>query len=165
MPNGGSDCCGTCWFNRANDGVAGFPVPEAEYRESYCEIREVPIENPFYTYCANHPHRMPERDPIPIGPVTRNVSGGLNNDRTVWALSPDSPEIRSHLLELVQDFVERPYTDGYPIGAGLAEVAIWQLGEFRERRAEENILWIADNLPEPWEGIARSALDRIRSDG
>ena len=164
MPNGGSDCCGTCWFNRANDGEAGFPGPEGQYREPYCEIRGLSIEDPFYTYCANHPHRRPERDSIPIGPVTRNVSGGMDNDRTVWILSPDSEEVRSHLLELLQSFVEHPSTDGYPIGAELAEVVIWQLGEFRERRAVENIRWIADNLPDPWGHVARSALGRMSGD-
>ena len=165
MPNGGPDCCGTCWFNRANDGKAGHPGPEAESRESYCEIRDLAVDDPFYTYCANHPYRRPERDPIPIGPVTRNVSGGMDNDRTVWVLSPDSEEIRLHLIELLRDFVDHPSTDGYPIGIEGAVLAIWQLGEFRERRAEENIRWIFDNLPNPWKYAARSALDRMSSDG
>ena len=49
MPNGGSDCCVACWFNRANAGVTGHPSPEAESRESYCEIRDVAVEVPFYT--------------------------------------------------------------------------------------------------------------------
>ena len=38
----------------------------------HCEIRDVAIDHPFYTYCANHPHRRPDRDPIPIGPITRH---------------------------------------------------------------------------------------------
>ena len=101
MPNGGSDCCGTCWFNRKNGGEAGFPSPGAESRESYCEIRDVAIEDPFYTYCANHPHRRPVRDSILIGPITRNVSGGGNNDRKAWIPAPDSEEVRSHLLGLL----------------------------------------------------------------
>jgi len=24
MPDGGSDCCGTCWFNERNKGEAGY---------------------------------------------------------------------------------------------------------------------------------------------
>ena len=123
------------------------------------------IEDPFYTYCANHPHRRPERDPIPIGPVTRNVSGGLSNDRTVWVMSPDSEEIRFHLIELLRDFVEHPSTDGHLIGIEVAVLAIWQLGEFREWRAEENIRWVCDNLPNPWKHVACAALDRMGSDG
>ena len=52
MPNGGSDCCGTCWFNAKNKGEAGYghrkdPDPE------YCLIRQLEIRSPMYTYCAN----------------------------------------------------------------------------------------------------------------
>ena len=58
MPNGGSDCCGTCWFNRENQVEAGYAhMSEAE--PAYCEIRNLDIPNPFYTCCANHPHRSP----------------------------------------------------------------------------------------------------------
>lgn len=103
MPNGGSDCCGTCWHNRANGGEAGFPHREGPRGPSYCEIRHLHIPNPFYTYCANHPHHRPARDPIPIGPVFRNRSGGASNEREVWEASPDTEEIRSHLLRIVQD--------------------------------------------------------------
>lgn len=74
MPNGGSDCCGTCWFNRRNKGQAGyqhaFPGP------TQCEIRSLEITSPFYTYCANHPHRRPERDEVPIGPVMTGDESG-----------------------------------------------------------------------------------------
>ncbi len=165
MPNGGSDCCGTCWFNRRNGGEAGYPEPDAEPEESHCDIRDVTIEDPFWTYCANHPHRRPERDPIPIGPITRQSGGGVTNDREVWIPSPDSEEIRLHLLRLLEEFVEHPSSDGYPIGDDLGEVVLWQLGEFRERRAEEYVRWVAENLPDPWEHVARSALDRIGGDG
>ena len=68
MPNGGSDCCGTCWFNRTNQGERGTQHRD-ESVPPYCEIRDLAIDDPFWTYCANHPHRRPERDPIPIGPV------------------------------------------------------------------------------------------------
>ena len=36
MPNGGSDCCGTCWFNRSNSrerGAASFNREVPSYRE------------------------------------------------------------------------------------------------------------------------------------
>ena len=60
MPNGGSDCCGACWFNARNLRQAGHrqadqPIP------AHCTIRDLPLANPFYIYCANHPHRCPER--------------------------------------------------------------------------------------------------------
>ena len=68
MPNGGSDCCGTCWFNRANGGRKGSGNHDRSIA-SHCEIRDLPIRDPFYTYCANHPYRPDQREPIPIGPV------------------------------------------------------------------------------------------------
>ena len=68
MPNGGSDCCGTCWFNAKNKGQAGYDHA-SDHEPAFCTIRSLPIEDAFYTYCGNHPHRTPERDPIPIGPV------------------------------------------------------------------------------------------------
>ncbi len=162
MPNGGSDCCGTCWFNRTNGGEAGFPEPGADDEAPYCQIRNLVIEDPFYTYCANHPHRRPERDPIPIGPVTRYAGDGMSNDREIWMSSPDSEEIRQHLLELLESLFENLSENWYPIGPGLSETVIYQLGEFRERRAENHIQWISENLPEPYADTAREALARIR---
>ena len=87
MPNGGSDCCGTCWFNRTNRGERDWQRHADESIPPYCEIRDIAIENPFYTYCANHPHRRPDRDRIPIGPVMRH--GGWEQERRVQAGRPD----------------------------------------------------------------------------
>lgn len=127
MPNGGSDCCGTCWFNAKNKGAAGFS--HASDREpDFCTIRSLPIADPFYTYCANHPHRRPAKDPIPIGPV---VTG---EERHLWQPSPDTEEIRRHLLALLGRIEEQPRSE-YPMGTCLDEVVVWQLGEFKESRA------------------------------
>lgn len=54
MPNGGSDCCVSCWFNEINAGkreTSGAKVPTS------CTIRGFPIEDPWHTYCANHVRR------------------------------------------------------------------------------------------------------------
>lgn len=132
MPNGGSDCCGTCWFNRANGGERG----SASFRReipSFCKIRGLPIPDPFYTYCANHPHHRPNRDPIPIGPVYVGDSFGA---RKFWEPSPDTEEIREHLLELVRNPAE--HTDGYPFFSAPPHLkAIEQLVEFDDRRVIE----------------------------
>lgn len=162
MPNGGSDCCGTCWFNKSNGGEAGFDHRD-ESIEPYCEIRDVAIENPFYTYCANHPHRRPDRDPIPIGPITRYAGDGMSNDREVWIPSPDSEEIRQHLLEMLEELTEQASEGRYPIGPSLAEVVIWQLGEFREKRAEDLIFWISEDLEGRLRGVASEALAQIQA--
>src|SRR5687768_955859 len=90
MPNGGSDCCGTCWFNVKNKGEAGY-AHTGDPEPAFCSIRGLLIEDPFYTYCANHPHRRPERDAIPIGPVF------TGEEREMWQDSPDTEEVREHL--------------------------------------------------------------------
>jgi hypothetical protein len=168
MPNGGSDCCGTCWFNSKNKGEAGYghasdPEPD------FCTIRGLPIEHPFYTYCCNHPHRRPERDGTPIGPV---FTGDSSGKREVWKPSPDTEEIRQHLLTLLGRIEERPNSE-YPIGIYADELVVWQLGEFREARAVRLLRRIASFQPDsaeagPWGRtredlvrLAREALDKI----
>ena len=73
----------------------------------------------------------------------------MKNDRDVWIPSPDSEEIRLHLLALLENFVEHVLEGRYPIGPDVGEVVLWQLGEFREGCAEERIRWVSDNLPDP----------------
>ena len=168
MPNGGSDCCGTCWFNRRNRGEKGYDRAQDHDVQAYCEIRDVSIENPFWTYCANHPHRRPQRDPIPIGPVMRNDNSEYASRgyvREAWIPSPDSEEIRQHLLDLLNRLPTHIAADRYPARPGLAEVVVRQLGEFKESRAEKRIQWISENLPESWASVAREALARIKGEG
>ena len=134
MPNGGSDCCGTCWFNSANKGKAGYP-PKDRNLPHYCEIRDLDIENPFYTYCANHPHHRPDRDPIPIGPVHSAVYAGAGMyGREPWEPSPDSEEIRQHLLDLIRLPEEEADKMRYPLINPAYTVAIQQLVEWRDER-------------------------------
>jgi hypothetical protein len=170
MPNGGSDCCGTCWFNARNEGEAGQRHADRSI-PAICTIRDLPIEAPFYTYCANHPHRSRERDPIPIGPVFTGDSVGR---REFWKPSPDTEEIRQHLLGLLAEMQEWPAAE-YPIGVYRDEVVIWQLGEFRESRAAEGLRRIAAFDPTASESgpfgrnreklvvLARAALSKIEA--
>lgn len=132
MPNGGSDCCGTCWFNRSNSGERWSASFNREV-PSFCEIRYLAIPDPFYTYCANHPHHRRNRDPIPIGPVYVGDSFGL---REFWKPSPDTEEIRQHLLDIVRAPAE--HTDGYPFFSSPPHIkAIEQLVEFGDKRLVE----------------------------
>jgi hypothetical protein len=146
MPNGGSDCCGTCWFNERNKGEAGYshtddPEPNA------CTIRGLEIKDPFWTYCCNHPHHRPERDRIPIGPVFVAGEGAGVYPREVWQPSPDTEEIRQHLLELLAALTEPP-TDPYSDQAYIAGIVIWQLGEFREGRAISELTRVSNWAPD-----------------
>lgn len=138
MPNGGSDCCGTCWFNAKNKGEAGYGHA-GDPGEDFCVIRGLEIWNPFYTYCANHPHRNPDRIRLPIGPV---FTGDSTGRRDTWKASPDSDAIRAKLLELLAGIAEVPARE-YPMGLYLDDVVIWQLGEFREPRAVPDLERIA----------------------
>ena len=135
MPNGGSDCCGTCWFNRSLGGQLGSENFDREI-PSHCEIRELDIPSPFYTYCANHPHHRPVRDPIPIGPVYVPATDGSFGDgrRELWQPSPDTEEIRQHLLDLVR-LPEEHEDKGYRFYTPPAYIeAAQQLLEWRDER-------------------------------
>jgi hypothetical protein len=137
MPNGGSDNCGTCWFNEPNNGEVGFHA-----EPGFCIIRGLQIDNPLWTYCTNHPKHRPQRDPIPIGPAYLSDETVLHSyRRKIWQPSPDTEEIRLHLLDLLRQIPDTPetvygtvYTD---------EVVVWQLGEFREQRAIPDLRRIA----------------------
>jgi hypothetical protein len=133
-------------------------------QRSHADGRDTPratINARFYFYCANHPHRRPDRDPIPIGPIMRD-DGSAEGGRYVWIQSPDSGEVRLHLLGLLENIFERALEDRYPIGMGLAQTVIWQLGEFREDRAAAHVEWIRSNGPAHWADTASEALAKIR---
>ena len=133
MPNGGSDCCGTCWFNRSLGGERGSANFNREV-PSRCEIRNLDIPDPFYTYCANHPYHRPDRDPAPIGPVYVHRTVVDGGGREKWQPSPDTEEIRQHLLDIVH--LPREHVDeGYHFYTFPAHAAaITQLLEWRDER-------------------------------
>jgi hypothetical protein len=131
MPNGGSDCCGTCCFNQKNKGQSGHAYAK-DPGEAYCVIRHTKIETPFWTYCTNHPHHNPEKVEIPIGPVFVRAQG--SKGRAVWQPSPDSEEIRLVLLKHLDGIEEQPKKEYYK-GFSLDEMVVWQIEEFREKRA------------------------------
>lgn len=171
MPNGGSDCCGTCWYNAANEGLPGYAhLDVAEHPAHYCVIRGFAPEDPFYTYCANHPHRIPQGDRIPIGPVFGGDSFG---SRWVLHPSPDGADIRAHLAHLLEmaeanDLIEGFYVGDEPIpyypGWPVADVVREQCGEFgiaSESDAEDYIRQQLMERPGGAERIRQS--DEVRS--
>lgn len=150
MPNGGSDCCGTCWFNARNRGEAGYAHTN-DTEPHYCTIRKLAIEDPFYTYCGNHPHRCPDRDPLPIGPVFIDPKG---RGRRIWEPSPDTEQVRLHLLDLLGTMSQEA-AEEYPIGTYTDELVVWQLGEFRESRAAADLERLTAFSSRPTYGKAR----------
>lgn len=174
MPNGGTDNCLTCWFNRKNRGKPGHPDRERlnDPEEPYCTIRDLPVSDPAYTYCANHPAHRPERDPIPIGPVlvAEVIPGTLAYERVIWKPSPDSDEVRDHLLDLLEESTSRTTeVDEYRYrmlpGPGLTDVVVWQLGQFREQRAITRLKWVSENGPDWLANPSRAALQIILDKG
>lgn len=127
MPNGGSDCCGTCWHNRSLEGRRGSSNFNHDIA-SFCEIRELDIEDPFYTYCANHPYHRPNHDSIPIGAVY------VGMERKVWRESPDTEEIRQHLLHIVRTPQEHADAGYHFFTSSARDKAILQLLAWRETR-------------------------------
>jgi hypothetical protein len=139
MPNGGSDCCGTCWFNLRNKGEPGYGhVYDPDLNR--CVIRNLEIPNAFYTYCANHPHRNPMKLALPIGSV---YTGDSLGNRKIWIPLEDTPGNRQNHLELLR-MLSEVMPEEYPIGKPSLAVIIEQLVEWRESRAIPILQNIAD---------------------
>ena len=141
----------------------GIRHPRPSPQETdHCEIRDEPIEDPFYTYCANHPKRRSGRDPVPIGPIfAGEASDSFSYERTIWKPSPDTEVIRRHLLDLISDSDRTAEADSYPAYPSVVQTAVWQLAEFREGRAVETLQRLAEEMPEEWASTVSEALKRI----
>lgn len=141
MPNGGSDCCISCWFNEVNRGDRSTTDPTTP---TSCTIRQFRIDDPWHTYCANHPKRRPERDPIPIGPA---FVGDDSGERREFQSSPDTEVVRQHLLDLLSKMKEEPISE-YPMGHYVDETVIYQLALFKEPRARDGLERVAAFNPD-----------------
>ncbi len=51
MPDGGSDCCGTCVFNRQWGSYHDPELAGRRERFAECALRGIRTDNPFWTYC------------------------------------------------------------------------------------------------------------------
>ncbi len=103
----------------------------------------------------------------PIGPVTRH--GGWQEDppyveypRYAWKPSPDTEEVRQHLLSLLDAIFEHMLDDEYPPGNRLGAMVVWQLGEFREQRAVERLTELSEDRLGILVEAANEALAKIR---
>ena len=184
MPNGGSDCCMTCWFN---PGAARPPqvdyaeaawadaVPERTAQqktgnpvEQYCGIRQFPVENATHTYCLNNPRHTFPPSRVPLGPVF-GFSGNYESDeRRILIECPDTPEIRDNLLEIANSMINRPETWAPYLIMSKLEVIAFQLAHFREERARPVFEYLAnlnlsrDQLPSFY---VDDATERLRFQG
>ena len=178
MPNGGSDCCGTCRFNVANAGLQDYSPRHREALEhiheaSHCEIRGLDIENPFWTYCANSTTRLKRGVAVPLGPVyvhewvsvvnPETGNRGPVSNRRLWVDAPDTEEVRAQLLRFLK--VPELLSDAYPFyGKDLVREVVDELERLRESRAIPILEKIAKDLRvngEEWDGI-QDAIERIQ---
>lgn len=77
MPNGGTDNCGECHFGT-----------RLEDRRVRCQIRDIDIDEPHWTYCANNQVSNPQGIDVPVGPVYVD-SGDYPYRRIAYLPSPD----------------------------------------------------------------------------
>ena len=131
----------------------------------HCDIRDEPIEDPGYTYCANHHKRRSIRDPIPVGPILGAEVAGLGAYvRVPLKPSPDTEEIRRHLLDLLDEPEERDEHLVFPILPTVMGTVIWQLGQFRERRVIEPLRRMEKGLEGRQAEFVRAAIEWIEGD-
>lgn len=133
--------------------------------EPFCQLRDLALPRPFWIYCANHPAQNESQVGVPIGPVLIDATGpasgapversdheillmdlaaalggfathpmGVAYHRRIWRHSPDTPRIRDELLRLVQEIPQTP-APAFPTVTKTEEMAIYQVGAFRDRRA------------------------------
>ena len=143
MPNGGSDCCGTCWFNGVNNGIPGFPE-KSEVESIKCEIRDFVPEIPFWTYCANHPHHNMEKITTPIGPVyvcKEDTYGRVEKTKPL-----DGEDIRKQLVSLIERVPEVPASE-YPTPTKFVIEVIKHIAFIKERRAKNGLVRILSFEP------------------
>ena len=136
MPNGGSDCCGTCRFSNKYDASID-QVHFDKSRPTICTIRNVEVEKPFWTYCANHDYHNPQKISFPIGPVYK--AGNYPYDRVVWENAPDTEEIRVGIFKLLDEIDENLKFE-YVIAISLEEEIIKQVQEYKDPRSIKGLL-------------------------
>jgi ankyrin repeat protein len=99
MPNGGTDCCMNCAFNRANHDVGNIKSNDRFTRIPFCTLRSVAVFDRAWTYCRSFSHKMAEgREPI--GPIFANGQWGPGYQRVPWygLIEPRRNEIKSCLV-------------------------------------------------------------------
>ena len=99
----------------------------------FCFIREEVIENYCWTYCVNHPFFNKNAVITAMGPMYNY--GPNHSERRVIVKSPDNQAVKDGLLEQANKIKE--VIDYHVIDLERDEVIVWQLGEFREKRAIE----------------------------
>ena len=174
MPNGGSDCCGTCWFgiSVANSAAGTLTTESRAIAKSVVwtfrtgsgpTVQTTPTTVRVETSARLAP--VPAGDSVQTTPTTVRVEtpsrsdryaidDALRSTRKEWQPSPDTEGIREHLLDIVRVPDEHRDT-GYHFFTHPAHIAaIEQLLEWRDPRLISALEEIAQN----------PAMERARAD-
>ena len=127
MPNGGPDNCGSC----GHFSSGHFYSNKGRRMPGICALRGEEIQDPSWTYCANHPEHSGED--LPIGPIYQAKDGSTGYRRIPWKNAPDTPEIRQRLREIAQPWENAP-----------------DVPEIRQRLREIGLAVLDPNLLHPW---------------
>lgn len=169
MPNGGTDNCGTCSFNKRNKGTTGHLYANVD-APHHCLLRDFQIterSEGFWIYCGNHSQLPNGGIDVPIGPVFKNFSGSSAGERVVVLESPDNSAVRNTLLRFVGSMTAACTDQHYE--PYFKQIVLLQLARFRESEATAHIERIANSrLFEPDVSsrvviVARVALERLRN--
>ncbi len=123
MPNGGSDCCGECGHFRPSREGGGW-----------CQIRDLFVVDPFWTYCGNQTHQNPDAFDIPIGPVKVNDPREAHYERVIWRANVDSIETRDSMLAFLDSAVSGGSIDWMGGGNPRFVEVVQTLIEWRDER-------------------------------
>ena len=171
MRNGGSDCCGTCSFNRSLKGQC----PKCELKQRHFEPLRDPRSGhrgPVLYLMRRSPEPRTKPTPHPnrnrytfSAPATPSAETG----REVWQPSPDPEEIRHHFLDIVR--LPQEHADGsYHFHTRPANVeALMRLLECRDARLVPALGDIdqrakAEHVRSDIEESIRLARERLESD-
>ena len=106
------------------------------------------------------------RDPIPdkrTHTLVGQAIGGFAYERGIWKPSPDTRGHAGSICSTGSPETEvTAVADSYPAYPSVMQTVVWQLGEFRERRAVETLQRLADELQGKPANLVRAALKRIR---
>ena len=157
MPNGndvlqGAPVCAFCWY----------------LKDRKCTIRDVPIDHQVDTFCLNHPAFMPDGNDTPIGPALWHLihlylRRWAPLPENVWALSPDTEEVRIQLLHILENLDSLNSRARPGTAEAISSVVIWQLTQFQEQRALPILQRLLERWPES--RLFQQALREINNEG
>ena len=160
MPNGGPDNCGSC----GHFSSGHFYSNKGRRMPGICALRGEEIQDPSWTYCANHPEHSGED--LPIGPIYQAKDGSTGYRRIPWKNAPTPrksgkgygrspslgktpptpPEIRQRLREIGLAVLDPNLLHPWVMHTGYN--AIIELVRLRDPEGRNILQMLVDRFPE-----------------